>query len=76
MKKIIITVFLISVTGLILYFINSKKPIQAFWIYTEISKFVRLTLALESRAKIAKMLAEEGDSVKKGEVLAYLEDTT
>lgn len=76
MKKVVILVFLISVVGLILYYINHKKVNNdELTLYGNI-EIRQVDLSFRVEGKIEKMLVEEGDKVKKGELLAYLDSTT
>ncbi|HNW25333.1 MAG TPA: efflux RND transporter periplasmic adaptor subunit [Candidatus Gastranaerophilaceae bacterium] len=74
MKKIIILVFLISLSGLIFYSISSKKVDKDFLTLYGNVEIRQVDLGFRVEGKIAKMLVEEGDAVKKGQLLALLED--
>lgn len=76
MKKVIILVFLISVVGLILYFINHKKVNEDELVLYGNIEIRQVDLGFRVEGKIAKMFAEEGDKVKKGQLLASLDDAT
>ena len=76
MKKIAILVFLISAVGLIYYFINHKHVnTDELELYGNI-EIRQVDLGFRVEGKIKEMLVEEGDSVKKGQLLAYLDNTT
>lgn len=75
MKKLIVVLFLISVAGLILYSINHKKVNKdELSLYGNI-EIRQVDLSFRVEGLIAKMLVEEGDAVKKGQLLGYLDDT-
>ncbi len=74
MKKVIILVFLISIIGLIFYSISSKKIDKDFLVLYGNVEIRQVDLGFRVEGKIAKMLVEEGDAVKKGQLLAALED--
>lgn len=75
-KKIIIIVLLIIVVaGLSLHthFAKKKDP-NILELFGNI-EIRQVDLGFRVEGKIAKMFAEEGDAVKKGQLLGYLEDT-
>lgn len=75
-KKIIVFVLLIFiVTGLIIHthMVNKKDP-NVLELFGNV-EIRQVDLGFRVEGKIAKMLAEEGDAVKKGQLLGYLEDT-
>lgn len=75
-KKIILLILLILiVTGLILHthFAKKKNP-NELELFGNI-EIRQVDLGFRVEGKIAKMLVEEGDAVKKGQLLGYLEDT-
>ena len=76
MKKITISVLLISIVGLIIYFINHHKVNgNELELYGNI-EIRQVDLGFRVEGKIKEMLVEEGDAVKKGQLLAYLDSTT
>lgn len=75
MKKKLILIFLlaaIAVTG-IFFLTRSNKKSDELTLYGNI-EIRQVDLSFQVAGKIEKMLKEEGDSVKKGELLAVLED--
>ena len=76
MKKIIVLFLIISITGLVFYSINHKKVNKnELTLYGNI-EIRQVDLGFRVEGKIAKMLVEEGDNVKEGQLLAYLDSTT
>jgi len=76
MKKVIILVLLISVLGLVFYNINHKKTnTDELELFGNI-EIRQVDLGFRVEGKIQKMLVEEGDSVKKGQLLAFLDNET
>lgn len=75
-KKILILILLISVAGLIYYYITSKKTNENELVLYGNIEIRQVDLGFRVEGKIAKMLAEEGDKVKQGQLLAYLDDGT
>lgn len=74
-KKILILIILIGIAyGIYLYFNKSKENPDELTLYGNV-EIRQVDLGFRIEGKIAKMLVEEGDAVKKGELLAYLEDT-
>lgn len=74
-KKILILIILIGIVyGIYLYFNNNKENPDELTLYGNI-EIRQVDLGFRVEGKIAKMLVEEGDAVRKGELLAYLEDT-
>lgn len=75
-KKIaIIVILLVVIGGLYLYNHRQKKNPNELELFGNI-EIRQVDLGFRVEGKIAKMLVEEGDSVKKGQLLGYLEDTT
>lgn len=74
MKKIIISVFLISILGLVFYAFSIRKVNKDEIVLYGNVEIRQVDLGFRVEGKIAKMLAEEGDTVKKGQLLATLED--
>lgn len=74
-KKIAIIVILIVVIGgLYLYNHRQKKNPNELELFGNV-EIRQVDLGFRVEGKIAKMLAEEGDAVKKGQLVAFLEDT-
>lgn len=74
MKKVIILVFLISILGLVFYAFSVRKVNKnEITLYGNV-EIRQVDLGFRVEGKIAKMLAEEGDAVKRGQLLAILED--
>lgn len=74
-KKIFVLMLLIVlIVGLYFYY-NRKKPNPDELELFGNVEIRQVDLSFRVEGKIAKMLAEEGDYVKKGQLLAYLEDT-
>lgn len=73
-KKIITAIFLLSILGAGVFFLTRKKtdPYE-LTLYGNI-EIRQVDLSFQAAGQIAKMLKEEGDSVKKGELLAVLDD--
>lgn len=76
MKKAIILVFLISAIGLVFYFVKSKNVNNNELELFGNIEIRQVDLSFRVEGKIAKMLVEEGDAVKKGQLLASLDNTT
>lgn len=76
MKKVLIFILLISVCGLVFYAINSKKVNKDELELFGNIEIRQVDLSFRVEGKIQKMLVEEGDSVKKGQLLASLDNTT
>lgn len=75
-KKILILIILIAITsGVYLYFHRKKPNPNELILYGNI-EIRQVDLGFRVEGKIAKMLVEEGDYVKKGQLLGYLDDTT
>ena len=75
-RTILITFLLISIIGLVGYSINkNKKDPTKLTLYGNI-EIRQVDLSFRVEGKIKNMLFEEGDNVKKGQLLAYLEPTT
>lgn len=74
-KKILILILLIGVVSGMYFYIHRKKPNpNELELFGNI-EIRQVDLGFRVEGKIAKMLVEEGDAVKKGELLGYLEDT-
>lgn len=74
MKKILILIVLILVIGgSYAYFHHHKNNSDEINLYGNI-EIRQVDLSFRVEGKIAKMLVEEGDYVKKGQLLGYLED--
>lgn len=75
-KKIILFVLLILlVAGLILHtHLSNKKDPNILELFGNV-EIRQVDLGFRVEGKIAKMLVEEGDAVKKGQLLGYLDDT-
>lgn len=74
MKKIIIALLLIVLTGTALYvFKHKKKNPNELTLFGNI-EIRQVDLSFQVGGKILKMLKEEGDSVKTGEVVAIMDD--
>lgn len=78
MKKKIMLLFilLIAVAGSLYYYSNRQKPDSNVLELFGNIEIRQVDLGFRVEGKIAKMLVEEGDAVKKGQLLGYLEDTT
>lgn len=75
-KKILVLIILIGISvGVYLYFHNNKENPDELTLYGNI-EIRQVDLGFRVEGKIAKMLAEEGDYVKKGQLLGYLDDAT
>lgn len=73
-KKILILIILIvAIYGIYSYFHSHKKNPDELTLYGNI-EIRQVDLGFRVEGKIAKMLVEEGDYVKKGELLGYLDD--
>lgn len=75
MKKplIILIIVLVIFTGIYLYNRKEKPNPNELTLFGNI-EIRQVDLGFRVEGKIAKMIAEEGDAVKKGELLGYLED--
>ena len=73
-KIIILSVLIIFSTLFILYFFFSKKPKDYIESYGNI-EIRTVDLSFQVSGIIKKILVEEGDYVKKGDLLAVLDDT-
>lgn len=75
MKKfLLILIVLVLVTGGVYFYFNRHKPNpNEINLYGNI-EIRQVDLGFRVEGKIAKMLVEEGDYVKKGQLLGYLED--
>lgn len=76
MKKVLIflVLMLLILGGIHLYNNRPKPNPNELALYGNI-EIRQVDLSFRVEGKIAKMLAEEGDAVKKGQLLGYLEDT-
>lgn len=73
-KKILALLILIGILiGIYLYSNRNKKNPDELTLYGNI-EIRQVDLGFRVEGKIAKMIAEEGDYVKKGELLGYLDD--
>lgn len=76
MKKVIILFLIISIAGLVFYSITRKKVNKdELTLYGNV-EIRQVDLGFRVEGKVAKMFAEEGDFVKKGQLLAALDDST
>lgn len=74
-KKIfILLLFILLIGGLYLYNHKNKKDPNILTLFGNI-EIRQVDLSFRVEGKIAKMLVEEGDAVRKGQLLGYLEDT-
>ncbi len=73
-KKIITAIFLLSILGAGVFFLTRKKtdPYE-LTLYGNI-EIRQVDLSFQVAGQISKMLKEEGDNIKKGELLALLDD--
>ena len=75
MKKfIVVLIILLLMIGGIYYYKNKNKPDPNLLVLFGNIEIRQVDLSFRVEGKIAKMLAEEGDAVKKGQLLGYLED--
>lgn len=72
-KKIIALVLILLIIGIILFFITHKKQNKNMLTLYGNIEIRQVDLSFQVGGIIAKMLKEEGDSVKKGELLAILD---
>lgn len=73
-KKVIGILLLILVIGTVIFFLNNKKENpNELTLYGNI-EIRQVDLSFQVAGQISKMLKEEGDSVKAGELLAILDD--
>lgn len=73
-KKILALLILIGILiGIYLYSNRNRKNSDELTLYGNI-EIRQVDLGFRVEGKIAKMIAEEGDYVKKGELLGYLDD--
>lgn len=74
MKKfLIILILILAIGGTYVYFHRNKPKTDEINLYGNI-EIRQVDLSFRVEGKIAKMLVEEGDYVKKGQLLGYLED--
>lgn len=74
-KMVIILVILIVVVSGLYFYNHRKKPNKDELELFGNIEIRQVDLGFRVEGKIAKMLVEEGDEVKKGQLLGYLEDT-
>lgn len=76
MKKVLIILILCVMVlfGIRIFNNHNKKNLNELTLFGNI-EIRQVDLGFRVEGKIAKMLAEEGDAVKKGQLLGYLEDT-
>lgn len=73
-KKVIGILLLILVIGTVIFFLNNKKEnLNELTLYGNI-EIRQVDLSFQVAGQISKMLKEEGDSVKAGELIAILDD--
>lgn len=75
-KKILVLILFIGVISGIYFYNTKEKPNPDILTLFGNIEIRQVDLGFRVEGKIAKMLAEEGDYVKKGELLGYLDDTT
>lgn len=74
MKKfVVILILILAIGGVYAYFHRHKPNPNELALYGNI-EIRQVDLSFRVEGKIAKMLVEEGDYVKKGQLLGYLED--
>lgn len=74
MKKfVLILILILVICGTYVYFYRHKPNPDEITLYGNI-EIRQVDLGFRVEGKIAKMLVEEGDYVKKGQILAYLDD--
>lgn len=73
-KILILIIIIVIISGLIFYAHKNKKNPNELDLYGNV-EIRQVDLGFRVEGKIDKMLVEEGDFVKKGQLLAYLEDT-
>lgn len=76
MKKvlIILLIVLLILGGIRIYNVHHHKNLNELTLFGNI-EIRQVDLGFRVEGKIAKMLVEEGDHIKKGQLLGYLEDT-
>jgi len=74
-KTIIILVLLAMIVGGLYFYTHREKPDPNVLVLFGNIEIRQVDLGFRVEGKIAKMLSEEGDAVKKGQLLGYLEDT-
>ncbi len=75
-KKILILILIIGIISGIYFYQNRKKPNpNELELFGNI-EIRQVDLSFRVEGKIAKMLVEEGDYVKKGQLIGYLDSTT
>ena len=73
-KKIIALVLLLGMfAGVMYYFAHSKKDTNELTLYGNI-EIRQVDMSFQVAGQIASMLKEEGDAVKKGDLIAFLDD--
>ena len=74
MKKVLILLLVLILCGATaFYFLNNKKDTDELTLYGNI-EIRQVDLSFQVSGQIAKMLKEEGDNVKAGELVATLDD--
>jgi len=76
MKKVLVLFLLISVFGLAYYIVNNKKVNNDELELFGNIEIRQVDLGFRVEGKIQEMLVEEGDNVKKGQLLAFLDNGT
>ena len=74
-KKILLLIVLIGIIGGLYFYNNRKKPDPNILTLFGNIEIRQVDLGFRVEGKIDKMIVEEGDAVKKGQLLGYLEDT-
>lgn len=74
-KTVVILILLMVVVGGLYFYTHREKPNPDILELFGNIEIRQVDLGFRVEGKIAKMLAEEGDAVKKGQLLGYLEDT-
>lgn len=74
-KKLIILIVIICAMSSIYVYNHREKPNPNILTLFGNIEIRQVDLSFRVEGKIAKMLVEEGDAVKKGQLLGYLEDT-
>lgn len=73
-KILILVIFILIICGIYFYTHRKKEDPNTLTLFGNI-EIRQVDLSFRVEGKIAKMLVEEGDYVKKGQLLGYLEDT-
>ena len=74
-KKLLLLIILIGIAGIIYVQVSKKKTDPNILMLFGNIEIRQVDLSFRVEGKIAKMIVEEGDSVKKGQLIGYLEDT-